>query len=145
MLTLTSEYVLRAVIYLARHAESCPIPSRTVAHAVGIPPSYLGQVLGKLVRVGVLVASPSTGGGFRLARASTDIRLLDVIAPFEAADANRQCCPFGKKECDRDDPCAAHSAWRTIRDAHYAFLARTLVDQIALAPLRRARKKKGRR
>lgn len=143
MLTRTSKHALRAVVHLALYAEACPIPCSVIARDVGIPPKYLGQVLGKLVRAGVLVASRGTGGGFRLARLGRDISLKDVISPFEATVLNRQRCPFGNEECDRDDPCAGHSAWRRIGDAFHTFLANTSVADLAPAPLRRARKKNG--
>lgn len=145
MLTLTSEYVLRAVIYLALHAESCPIPRTTMAHEVGIPSKYLGQVLGKLVRVGVLLSSPGTGGGYRLARPARDIRLLDVIESFETIVANRQRCLFRNKKSNRDDVRIGHTAWMKVADAYYAFFANASVADIALTPPRQERNKTRRR
>ena len=145
MLTRTSEYALRAMSYLERHVKTGPVSTRKIAHDVGISPAYLGQALGKLVRAGVLVASPGTGGGFRLARPGKDISLMEVIAPFEAAIPNRKRCPFGNKECDRDDPCTGHMAWTKVGDAYYTFLVNTSVADIGLAPPQRESEKKRRR
>ena len=144
MLTLTSEYALCAVVYLGAHAELCPVPSRVIAHDLRIPPKYLGLVLGRLVRAGVLVASPGSRGGFRLARPARAIRLLDVIEPFEMIDANRRRCPFRNRECDHDNACTGHTAWMKVADAYYTFLANTSVADITLTPPRREKKKRRR-
>ncbi|MCH8241277.1 MAG: Rrf2 family transcriptional regulator, partial [Planctomycetes bacterium] len=107
MLSLTAEYALRAMIYLAQHCDECPIPGRRIAAESQIPPNYLATVLGDLVRAGVLQGSPGKGGGFSLARRSRDIRLNEVLVSFEPILANRRPCPFGKEVCSDEDPCAA--------------------------------------
>ena len=57
MLTLTSEYALRAMTYLAQHEQDWPIPGRQIAQQAGIPRKYLSKVLRGLVRAEVLESS----------------------------------------------------------------------------------------
>ena len=38
MLSLTSEYALRAMIHLAQHVDDWPIPGKDIAEHAGIPP-----------------------------------------------------------------------------------------------------------
>lgn len=143
MLSLTAEYALRAMIYLAQHSDECPIPGRRIAAESQIPPNYLATVLGDLVRAGVLQGSPGKGGGFSLARRSRDIRLNEVLASFEPILANRRPCPFGKEVCSDEDPCAAHKQWKRVRETYTRFLERNTVYDVAF--LRRTRQKTGSR
>ncbi len=131
MLTRTSEYAVLAMIYLAQHTDDWPIAGRKIAEATGIPRKYLAAVLGDLVRSQVLMSSPGTGGGFRLARSAKDIRLCEVFAPFEPILANRRPCPFGQHVCSDDDPCAGHDEWNRVRETDQCFLEKNSIHNLA--------------
>lgn len=57
MLSLTSEYGLRAMTHLAKHQADWPVPGKQIAEEAGIPPKYPSMVLADLVRVGLLEAT----------------------------------------------------------------------------------------
>ena len=130
MLSLTREYALRAMIYLAQHGQEGPIPGGRVAEHAGIPRKYLSKVLGDLVRAGVLNSTRGIGGGFQISRSPEDIRLIEVLSPFEPILANRRPCPFGAETCSDDDPCAGHDRWKHVREAYSRFLEETSVRDI---------------
>lgn len=145
MLTLTSEYALRALVYLARHADECPIPGRRIAAEATIPGKYLLKVLGDLVRAGILESSPGKHGGFRLRRSAKQTSLLDVLSPFEPFEHGR--CPFGHGTCDEDHPCPVHHPWKRVIETQRQFLRETSLSDVAgetgpvaLKPPRRRRK-----
>lgn len=129
MLTLTSEYALRALVFLARHAEECPIPGRRIAEEARIPAKYLLKVLGDLVRAGVLESTPGKHGGFRLRRSARQTTLLDVLSPFEPFEHGR--CPFGHGSCDDDQPCAVHHTWKRVIETERRFLRETSLSDVA--------------
>ncbi len=139
MLSLTGEYALRAMAYLAEHAEDWPIPGRRVAEGAGIPRKYLSAILGDLVRVGILASSPGPGGGFRMVRSPKDIRLFEVLAPFEPILGNRRPCPFGKEECSNDDLCAVHDRWQWVKETYSKFLQETSVFDVSVKRRKRRR------
>jgi len=144
MLTLTSEYALRALIYLAQHADAWPIPGRQIAERAEIPPKYLSKILGDLVRFRVLDSSPGKTGGFRLRREAQVTMLYEVLAPFEQFDRRR--CPFGNKACSDDDPCLAHRRWKQVVDTERRFLRETSIHEVAVRERRSRRngsKRKG--
>lgn len=138
MISLTSEYALQAMIHLAQHVDDWPIVGRKIAEETGIPRKYLAAILRDLVRVHVLKSSPGAGGGFRLARSAKDIRLSEVLAPFEPILANRRPCPFGKEICSDDDPCAGHDEWKRVRETYGRFLEENSVYDVAF--MRRKRR-----
>ncbi len=132
MLTLTSQYALQAVCYLARHTEDCPVPRRKIADDLGIPVKYLGHILGKLTRSGTLVASPGTGGGFRLARAASGVCLAEVVTPFEPVAADPPRCPFATAECEMGSPCPGHEGWVRVMGVYLEYLKATSVEDVAI-------------
>lgn len=145
MLTRTSEYAMRAMIYLAGHRNSRLIPGNRIAAQTNIPPKYLSKILGDLVRAGVLEAAPGKRGGFRMARSPEDIPLAEVLAPFEPMLASHRPCPFGKKVCSDEDPCPGHERWEHVRDTYSQFLNQTSIHDITVhAPTRRKIGKKRR-
>lgn len=143
MLSLTSEYALRAMIHLAQHVEEWPIPGKLIAEQAEIPPKYLSKVLGDLVRARVLASSRGIGGGFRMVRPPKKVSLMDVLRPFEQFEHRR--CPFGNKECGEDEPCLAHDRWKRVLEAKQGFLRKTSVYDVAVRQPKRKRPKTGKR
>lgn len=138
MLSLTSEYALRAMIFLAQHEEDWPLRGHDIAHKTGVPPKYLSKILGDLVRAGVLESSRGIGGGFRMAKSAKATRLLDVLAPFELFEGRR--CPFGNQQCGDDNPCLAHDQWKKVVEAQQGFLRKTSVLDVAVSRRERSRR-----
>ncbi len=131
MISLTSEYALRAMIYLAQRVEQWPVSGRTVAEDTGIPRKYLQTILSDLVRARILDSSPGRGGGFSMVRSPQEVMLSEVLAPFEQMPGSRRTCPFGHEECNDEDPCPAHEGWKGVCEQYAHFLKHTSVHGIA--------------
>ena len=130
MLTRTSEYALRAMIYLAQNESEWPIIGADVAAATSIPAKYLSKILGDLVRVGVLESTPGRRGGFRFVNPAKKTKLYDVLAPFEHLEQTR--CPFGNALCSDENPCLAHDRWKRVLATHKRFLQGTAIYDVAV-------------
>jgi Rrf2 family protein len=128
-MTKSSEYALRALIYLTQHKDQWPIPGREIAQRAGIPARYLQKVLGDLTRTRVLESTPGRLGGFRLCRPGNRIPLIDVLTPFERFQAGR--CPFGNAVCSDRNPCRAHHEWKKVVEAEQRFLSKMTIDDVA--------------
>ena len=145
MLTLTSEYALRAMVHLARRHNGDSVTGKQLARQTGVPSKYLSKILADLVRCGVLEATRGKTGGFRLTRDPQSIPLKEVLTPFEPTFSSRRPCPFGNLVCNDDEPCAGHERWKKVKTAYEDFFAKTFVSDIAepkRVPLRRAPKKR---
>ena len=130
MISLTGQYALRSVIFLAQNAADAPFSGKRIAVDTGIPPKYLSKVLGDLARCGVLDSAPGKTGGFRLRLPAKETCLLDVLTPFERF--GQQQCPFGNHACSDENPCLAHDQWKTVVEAQRLFFLRTSVQEIAV-------------
>ena len=131
MLTTTSEHALRALTHLARLPEGASMLGRELATQAGIPANYLSKILWTLGTAGIIDATRGNHGGYRLKRAATEIYLFDVVELFDR-DRTRLSCFFGGgKDCDSENPCTAHEAWRGVREAYLDFLHTTTVADIS--------------
>jgi len=132
MLSRTSEYALRAAVFLAQQFGRGLVPGRQIANELNVPPKYILSVLRELVRSGVLQASPGKSGGFQIAHDPKDIRLEDVLHPFESVSASPSRCPFGNAVCSDDDPCAGHERWKRVKCEYECFLAETSLYDVSI-------------
>ncbi len=95
MISQTSEYALRAVVYLAARTDSTPASASDISAATRVPVGYLQKVLRMLSRHGILTARRGTNGGFALARVSTAISVLDILIASETQIQRIERCPLG--------------------------------------------------
>ncbi len=93
MFSLTVEYALRAVVYLAGKADEART-SGQIAAVTQVPPAYLSKVLKGLSEAGVLTSQRGIGGGFTLAKSPEQLTILEVV---DAVDPIRRIrtCPLG--------------------------------------------------
>lgn len=132
MLSQTSQYALRAVVFLAKRESEWPITGSRIAKETQIPAKYLSSILSDLVRTGVLTATPGPTGGFRLAEPAECIRLVEVLLPFEGDVLGRNGCPFGNDTCSEESPCVGHSRWKQVKESYIRFLQETSVRDVSI-------------
>lgn len=77
------EYGIRAMLYIARHAEDGPVTSREIASEQGIPEPYLRQILSVLSRDRLVQSNRGPQGGHTLGREAEAISLRDILIALE--------------------------------------------------------------
>jgi Rrf2 family transcriptional regulator, iron-sulfur cluster assembly transcription factor len=131
MLSITSQYALRALSHLARHPGE-PVLGRDLARSVEIPANYLAKVLLTLRNAGLVDTTRGSGGGYRLGKPATDIALIDVVELFEEISRAKPSCFLGRtRSCSESKPCTAHSTWKRLNAAYLGFLISTPLSAIA--------------
>jgi Rrf2 family protein len=131
MLSTTAEHALRALKELAELKLGEAILGRDLALSAGIPANYLSKVLWVLGNAGIIDATRGSGGGYRLRREASSIRLIEVVALFERQRPESRCLLGGPGECLQMDACGAHEEWRKVRASYVEFLENTTLAQIA--------------
>ena len=128
LLSQTSEYALRAVLYIA--GRDGPARAAEIADAAGVPQNYMAKTLHQLVRSGVLVSTRGPSGGFRLAVAPRQLTLQDVVSAFAvsafAARGTRRCL-LGRGVCGAVPDCPVHAGWTPVATRIEDFFAHTTV------------------
>ena len=119
------DYVVRSAICLAGCYESgVPKKLRQVSSEMGVPRTYVSQILGDLVRVGLAQSFFGTQGGYSLARPPSEVSLLEVV---EAAEGPLvpETCVLGDTPCRWESVCPLHETWGTAAAALRTVLATT--------------------
>ena len=106
MISQTSEYALRAALFLAARQDESPASAHEISEAIRVPVGYLQKILRMLARHDILVAQRGTNGGFSLAKVATAISVLDVLNASETKIQRITRCPLGIK--GHTSLCALH-------------------------------------
>ena len=93
MFSQTTEYALRAVVFLADADEGSSTAQR-IADVTQVPRDYLSKVLRELGRAGIVSAQRGKHGGFRLARSPEELTIFDVVEAVDPVQRIRSC-PLG--------------------------------------------------
>lgn len=129
-LTMRASYAIRAMVLIAGADGDAPMPAGAIARAMGIPRGFLPQVMGDLVRAGLVAARLGRAGGYRLARPAATIAILDVIRAVEGETGRRTCVLRGVT-CGIGRPCEVHEVFAGAESALTAELATaTLADVV---------------
>lgn len=124
----TSQYAIRAVVYIASEGADAPVRVGPIAKALNVPQNYLSKTLHVLARAGVLQSARGPTGGFQLAVPAERLTLARVAAPFDEVGARH--CLLGRPQCGDRNPCAAHARWTAVSDALQAFFRKTTVADL---------------
>ena len=129
MISITSEYALRALVALAAAAAGTTVQARELAAATKVPPSYLYKILTTLRRAGILAGSRGSRGGYTLARDPGDVWLIDVVSLFEVVRQSDDCLLGEFDRCNDEHPCSAHKDWKRVQQTYNEFLkSKTIAD-----------------
>ena len=82
-----TRYALYAAMEMARAGPEGQVTVTQVAERHGIRVSVLAKTFQVLVRAGIAASARGVRGGYRLARAASQVTVLDVIDVFEGARA----------------------------------------------------------
>ncbi len=111
----TTEYAVRAMAHMATLPTGERILARDLAAVTGVPRQFLGKILHRLARLGLLDSAKGRGGGFRFLRPPEQISLAEVVESVEGKDIMRLCV-LGLDKCDAQQPCPMHDQWTLFRD-----------------------------
>jgi Rrf2 family protein len=124
--TAKADYAVRAVLELATVDDGL-VKGERIARAQGIPLKFLENILIDLRHAGIVHAQRGAEGGYRLARASDDVTLGEVIRAVEGPLASVRGEP---PESVSYDGAAEHlqTVWIAVRAS-----LRSVLDDITLA------------
>jgi Rrf2 family protein len=134
MLSLTAEYALRAVLYIADRNGRGPVRVDAMADAMGLPRNYLSKTLNQLTKRGVLASQRGPAGGFRLRATPETLTLAEVVEGFDPEQTRRGCL-LGRPRCSDENPCPAHGRWKSVADEIATFFRDTTVADLLKDPV----------
>lgn len=128
-LTTKGRFAVTAMMDLALQGGSEPVTLAEISARQHISLSYLEQLFGKLRRQALVKSIRGPGGGYRLAKATQDISVADVILAVDEPIDATQC--GGKENCQDERKCLTHDLWANLNTHIFSYLrAVTLAELV---------------
>lgn len=119
------DYVVRSALCLANSFDApSPKKLRQVSLEMGIPRTFVSQILGDLVQAGIATSYFGANGGYRLSRPPAEVTLLEVVEAGEGA-LEPDTCVLGDEPCHWETVCPLHETWMAATAALKSELATT--------------------
>ncbi|RAU82829.1 RrF2 family transcriptional regulator [Pontibacter arcticus] len=116
ILSKTTEYALRAVVYIALAAAAQHKAGiKQIAAELDLPVHFIGKILQDLVRKNIIASSKGPGGGFYMQRNAHEITILEIVRSIDGVELFRRC-GMGMQHCSDTHPCPLHDDFKVIRD-----------------------------
>ena len=132
MLSKTTEYALRAIVYLAKGNNAHNTTSQLIAAATHVPEGYMSKVLNTLTRHGIVTSQRGPTGGFALMKAPETLTMLDIVQAVEPLPKIQNCPLKLTEHCGH--LCPLHSFLAELVQVVEAKLASTTVADLLNRP-----------
>lgn len=108
-------YAIDAMVDLATHSRDDNIESiKDIAIRRKLSEKYLEQIVGALRRAGLIISIRGAGGGYKLAKATDQITILQILQAVENNLIPIECL-YKKTDCGIDcDRCASRGFWNNM-------------------------------
>ncbi|MBU1171065.1 MAG: Rrf2 family transcriptional regulator [Proteobacteria bacterium] len=117
-LSTKSRYSARILIELARHKQNTPLQTGKISRRQDIPLKYLEQLITVLRKAGFIESFRGPKGGHKLAMASSQIMLGQIVRLFEGQTDLVQCIS-SPETCKMADECRLRLAWQQATESLY--------------------------
>jgi len=131
-ITRAGEYGVLGMMYLARRGNGASRKTAMideVSRAEKVPKSFLAKIFQNLARAGLVTSVRGAGGGFVLAKPSTEITVLEIVEAIEGKIVFQRC-KQDKPDCKHIGGCALCGLFEQAQDGLKDVLTRTTLDQL---------------
>ena len=133
MFSKSTEYALRATVYLAVHShETNKLTLAQVSEGIGSPQAFTAKIMQKLTSNNRVVHSVrGPGGGFFMTKRSLRLPLKAVLDAMEEGTVLDKCI-LGLHRCSDRNPCPMHNRYKPLRiELKTLFTEKTIGDMAA--------------
>jgi Rrf2 family iron-sulfur cluster assembly transcriptional regulator len=128
-LSTKGRYAVMAMADLASASAGSPVTLGEIASRQSISLSYLEQLFAKLRRANVVSSVRGPGGGYRLARDASEIRVSDIITAVDEPLRATRCS--NAKGCLADGRrCVTHDLWDELSRHIFLFLSSVTLKDV---------------
>ena len=128
-LSTKGRYGTRLMLDLAIHYGQGRILLKDIARRHNISERYLEQLLIPLKAAGLVRGIRGAHGGFMLARAPSEIKLLEIVQVMEGSTAPVECVDDARV-CNLSDRCVTRGVWVKMKKAIDGVLESTTLEDL---------------
>ena len=108
MLSNSSKYALKAVLYLAvNSSESKKILAKNLSEPINVPPAYIAKLLQELAKKKIVSSTRGPNGGFYLNAENKNTSLIEIINAIDGEN-RLDSCLLSLHSCNSEKPCPLH-------------------------------------
>jgi len=116
MLSKSSKYAIRAVLYIANNAnDNRKIGSKEIAKKLILPAPFLAKTLQELTRKEIISSVKGPKGGFFLTPQNANKSILDIINCIDGLQKFDECF-LGQHQCNDESPCVVHHLYMPFKE-----------------------------
>lgn len=116
MFSKTTEYALRATIYIAKHgSEDNKLGIDEIAKAIDSPKPFTAKILQLLTKDKVLHSTRGPNGGFYITAKSKKLPVSSVLKALNDESILKKCV-IGLRHCTQKNPCPMHAEFKEIKE-----------------------------
>ena len=125
-----SRYGARVLLELALRWGEGPVLLKDIAQMQEIPLPYLQQLIGPLVKTGIVKTSRGPRGGISLLKPPNEVRLSEVVQLLDGAIARVKCVD-NPETCSLSGLCVTHDIWCEVKKATSKVLRSITLQDLA--------------
>ena len=125
-----ADYALMAMKHLATRSDAASASAREIAEQYDIPVELMAKVLQRLARRGLLTSHQGTRGGYRLARATAQISVADIIQAIDGP-LTVTACSTEAENCGQYSKCSVRDPLWKIKDRIISALSECTLQEIS--------------
>jgi Rrf2 family protein len=125
-----ADYALMAMKHLAVHSDASSASAREIAEAYDIPLELMAKVLQRLAKSGLVLSLQGTRGGYRLAKATRQISVADIIQAIDGP-LTVTACSTESENCGQYSKCSVRDPLWKIKDRIISALSDCTLQEIA--------------
>jgi Rrf2 family iron-sulfur cluster assembly transcriptional regulator len=108
MLSKSTKYAIKAVLYLAVHStEEQKIMIKDIAEPINVPRHYIAKILQDLSKKHLVSSTKGPKGGFYLSPENRQVKVIQIINAIDGEERIHSCL-LSLGECNSNNPCSLH-------------------------------------
>jgi len=124
MLSKSSTYAIRAVLFLSLHSsKSKKYSPKSIAEAIDVPAPFLAKTLQILTKRDLVSSVKGRNGGFYLTKENAMNSLISIVDSIDGLSRFHECM-LGLPVCGDENPCPIHHAVSPVK--------KQLIEQLTL-------------
>jgi len=100
-------YALRSILYMAVQEEKKHIQLQEIAEQLDVPRHFLGKVMKRLSKQGIIDSTKGHAGGYALNENTLSTPVMAIVMLIEGEELFNTCV-IGFKKCNEHNPCPLH-------------------------------------
>jgi Rrf2 family protein len=123
-------YAIRTILYIAMQQDSRKkVQLDEIARVLNVPRYFVGKVLNKLVKEGLLDSIKGHYGGFCINEKTLGTS-LEKLGDVTGDNRQFNLCVLQLKDCDETRPCPFHNRVASLRNEWHTVLSRTTIGDL---------------